>query len=183
MQCRLYSQVQPLGEHSNATKVHTYCTVSCDRKSQRKVRNLSRLITNILSKLKLNYILELSKSSNSLIKTKLLLTVKYVNKPITAYGIWRRCASSGMTASTFRIDNKQIKGLFLQPTLMHNSITTCMSHYYPRHVSGLDLPIIRRNNCKNTASGILALTSGCTVHRLRADCSSRLSTGVLYSRL
>ena len=27
-------------------------------------------------------------------------------------------------------------GLFLQPTLMHSSITTCMSHYYPRHVSG-----------------------------------------------
>ena len=69
-------------------------------------------------------------------------------------------------------------GLFLQPTLMHNSITTCMSHYYPRHVSGLDMPILRRNNCTNTASGILALVSGCTLHRLRA-----LSTGVVYSRL
>ena len=34
---------------------------------------------------------------------------------------------------------------------------TCMSHYYPRHVSGLDMPILRRNNCTNTASGILAL--------------------------
>ena len=32
-----------------------------------------------------------------------------------------------------------------------------MSHYYPRHVSGLDMPILRRNNCTNTASGILAL--------------------------
>ena len=48
-------------------------------------------------------------------------------------------------------------GLFLQPTLMYNSITTCMSHYYPRHVSGLDMPILRRNNCTNTASGILTL--------------------------
>ena len=46
-------------------------------------------------------------------------------------------------------------GLFLQPTLMHTSITTCMSQYYPRHVSGLDMPILRRNNCTNTASGIL----------------------------
>ena len=46
-------------------------------------------------------------------------------------------------------------GLFLQPTLMHNSITTCMSQYYPRHVSGLDMPILRR----------------------------MLSTGVVYSRL
>ena len=45
-------------------------------------------------------------------------------------------------------------GLFLQPTLMHNSITTGMSHYYPRHVSGLDMPVLRRNNCTNTASGI-----------------------------
>ena len=57
-------------------------------------------------------------------------------------------------------------GLFLQPTLMHNSITACMSHYYPLHVSGLDMPILRRNNCTNTASGILALISGCTLHRL-----------------
>ena len=32
-----------------------------------------------------------------------------------------------------------------------------MSHYYPRQVSGLDMPILRRNNCTNTASGILAL--------------------------
>ena len=30
---------------------------------------------------------------------------------------------------------------------------TCMSHYYPRHVSGLDMPFLRRNNCTNTASG------------------------------
>ena len=58
-------------------------------------------------------------------------------------------------------------GLYLQSTLMHNSITTCMSHYYPRHVSGLDMPIFRRNNCTKTASGILALVSGCILHRLR----------------
>ena len=32
-----------------------------------------------------------------------------------------------------------------------------MSHYYPRHVSGLDMPILRRNNCTNTASGMLLL--------------------------
>ena len=31
---------------------------------------------------------------------------------------------------------------------MHTSIWTCMSHY-PRHVSGLDMPIFRRNNCTN----------------------------------
>ena len=60
-------------------------------------------------------------------------------------------------------------GLFLQPIVMHNSITICMSHYFPRHVSGLDMPILRKNNCTNTASGILALISGCTLHRLRAE--------------
>ena len=70
-------------------------------------------------------------------------------------------------------------GLFLHPTLIHNSITACMSHYYPRHVSGLDMSILRKNNCTNTASGILALLSGCTLHRLTAE----LSTGVEYSRL
>ena len=62
-----------------------------------------------------------------------------------------------------------VLSLFLQPTLMHNSITTCMSQYYPRHVSGPDKPILRRNNCTNTASGILALISGCTLHLLRAE--------------
>ena len=56
-----------------------------------------------------------------------------------------------------RLNAPKELGLFLQPTLMHNSITACMSHYYPPHVSGLDMPILRRNNCTNTASGILAL--------------------------
>ena len=52
----------------------------------------------------------------------------------------------------------QVIGLFLQPTLMHN--------------------------CTNTASGILALISGCTLHWLRADSEqSLLSTGVVYSHL
>ena len=31
------------------------------------------------------------------------------------------------------------------------------------------MPILRRNNCTNTASGILALLSGCTLPRVRAD--------------
>ena len=50
------------------------------------------------------------------------------------------------------VHNNMTIGLFLQPTLMHNSIKTCMSHYHPQHVSGLDMPILRRNNCTNTAS-------------------------------
>ena len=92
--------------------------------------------------------------------------------------IVRCCSLSNVICCNVNMNH----GLFLQPTLMHNSITACMSHYYPRHVSGLDMPILRRNNCTNTASGILALISGCTLHRVRAD-GSLLSTGVVYSRL
>ena len=50
--------------------------------------------------------------------------------------------------------------LFHQPTLMHNflySLTICLLHYYPRHVSSINMPIFRRENCFHTASGIFAL--------------------------
>ena len=50
--------------------------------------------------------------------------------------------------------------LFNQPILMHNflySITICLLHYYPRHVSSINMPIFRRKNCIDTASGIFAL--------------------------
>ena len=50
--------------------------------------------------------------------------------------------------------------LFHQPTLMHNflySLTICLLHYYPSHVSSINMPIFRRKNCIQTASGIFAL--------------------------
>ena len=50
--------------------------------------------------------------------------------------------------------------LFHQPTLMHNflySITICLLHYYPRHVSSINMPIVRKKNCIHTASGIFAV--------------------------
>ena len=49
--------------------------------------------------------------------------------------------------------------LFHYPTLMHNSlfITVYMLHYYPRHVSSINMPIFRRKNCIHTASVIVAL--------------------------
>ena len=50
--------------------------------------------------------------------------------------------------------------LFHQPTLMHRflySLTICLLHYYPRHVSSINMPIFRRKNCIHTASGIFAL--------------------------
>ena len=43
--------------------------------------------------------------------------------------------------------------------LMHISlyINKCMLHYYPRHVSSINMPIFRRTNCIHTAFGIVAL--------------------------
>jgi hypothetical protein len=37
------------------------------------------------------------------------------------------------------------------------SITICLLHYYPRHVSSINMPILRRKDCIHTASGIFAL--------------------------
>ena len=36
------------------------------------------------------------------------------------------------------------------------SLTICMLHYNPRHVSSINMPIFRRTNCIITASGIVA---------------------------
>ena len=50
--------------------------------------------------------------------------------------------------------------LFHQPTLMHKflySLTICLLHYYPRHISSINMPIFKRKNCIQTASGIFAL--------------------------
>ena len=68
--------------------------------------------------------------------------------------------------------------LFHQPTLKHNflySLTICLLHYYPRHVSSINMPIFTRKNCIHTASGIFALCK-----RLH---STPLSTSVLCRRL
>ena len=37
------------------------------------------------------------------------------------------------------------------------SLTICMLHYNPRHVSSINMPIFRRTNCIITASGIVTL--------------------------
>ena len=50
--------------------------------------------------------------------------------------------------------------LFHQPTLMHNflySLTIRLLHYYPLHVSSINMPTFRRKDCIHTASGIFAL--------------------------
>ena len=37
------------------------------------------------------------------------------------------------------------------------SLTICMLHYNPRHVSSINMPIFRRTNCVITVSGIITL--------------------------
>ena len=50
-----------------------------------------------------------------------------------------------------------------------------MLHYYPRHVSSINMPIFGSTNCILTASGIVALC--------KRFYSTPLLSGVLYSRL
>jgi hypothetical protein len=50
------------------------------------------------------------------------------------------------------------------------SLTICMLHYNPRHVSSINTPVFRRTNCIITATGIVTLLVS-------------LSSGILYSRL
>ena len=64
------------------------------------------------------------------------------------------------------------------------SLTICMLHCNPRHVSSINMPIFRRTNCIITASGIVTV---CTVrysmpNESRLLCSL-LSFGIPYSRL
>ena len=54
-----------------------------------------------------------------------------------------------------------------------------MLHYNPRHVSSINMPIFRRINCIITASGIV---TACKRLYSMPD-ESRLSSGILYSRL
>jgi hypothetical protein len=53
-----------------------------------------------------------------------------------------------------------------------------MLHYYPWHVSSINMPIFRRKNCIHTATGIVALCK--RLHSTPVESRlSRLSTGVL----
>jgi len=60
------------------------------------------------------------------------------------------------------------------------SITICMLHYSPRHVSSINVAIFRSTNCIITASGTITL---CKRLYSTPDESSLLSFGILCSRL
>ena len=55
------------------------------------------------------------------------------------------------------------------------SLTTCMLHYNPRHVSNINMHIFRRTNCIITASGIVTL---CTIQYSMPD-ERRLQTALI----
>ena len=78
---------------------------------------------------------------------------------------------------------KQLTKLFHQLTLMYNflySLTICLLHCYPRHVSSINMPIFRRTSCIHTASGIFAVCK--RLHSTLVQ-SGPLSTSVLCRRL
>jgi hypothetical protein len=61
------------------------------------------------------------------------------------------------------------------------SLTICMLHYNPRHVSSIKMPIFSRTNCIITASGIIVLYK--RLHSMPDESrlqSSLLSSGILY---
>ena len=64
------------------------------------------------------------------------------------------------------------------------SLTICMLHYNPRHVSSINMPILRRTNCIITASGIATLCkrlySMPDESRLPSVCSHPVYCTVLY---
>ena len=59
------------------------------------------------------------------------------------------------------------------------SITICMLHYNPRHVSSFNMPIFRRTNCIITASGIVTLCKG--MYSMPDE--SRLQSALIRHRL
>jgi phosphatidylserine synthase len=60
------------------------------------------------------------------------------------------------------------------------SLTICMLHYNPLHVSSINMPIFRRTNFIITASGIVILCK--RLYSMPVE-SSLLSSDILYSRL
>jgi len=52
------------------------------------------------------------------------------------------------------------------------SLTICMLHYNPRHVSSINMPIFRRKIVLSQHLVSSLYVNGCTLCRMRADCSA-----------
>ena len=76
-------------------------------------------------------------------------------------------------------------GLFHQPTLLHNflySLTICLLHYYPRHVSSINMPIFRNCALKLVKDIILFyvfITIYNSLHVSSTSCSSSGETNCI----
>ena len=90
----------------------------------------------------------------------------YVSKGCNAFIVTVEVESAGpsemlvMAGQTARCHSCALTQYETSRTLMHNflySLTICLLHCYPRHVSSINMPIFRRKNCIHTASGIFAL--------------------------
>ena len=67
--------------------------------------------------------------------------------------------------------------LFHQPTLMYNfiySLPICLLHYYPRHVSSINMPIFMRKNCIHTA------LNQCTVQAFTESEDTRCCVNTIF---
>ena len=62
-----------------------------------------------------------------------------------------------LTASSIVAVCKRLHSTPVKSGLILYSLTICMLHYYPRHVSSINMPIFRMTNCILTAFGIVAL--------------------------
>ena len=58
-----------------------------------------------------------------------------------------------------------------------------MLHYYPRHVSSINMPIFSRTNCILTASGVVALCKRLQSTPVKSGVKSPFLTGVMCRRL
>jgi len=107
-----------------------------------------------------------------------MLLVRRTNCIITTSGIVSLCERLYSMPDESRLTITNFNAQFLY------SLTICMLHYSPRHVSSINMPIFRRTNCVITASGIVTLCKRlyCMPDESRLLCSP-LSSGIQYSRL
>ena len=76
---------------------------------------------------------------------KMIIKVIFGTKREEVAGDWKRLLKEGLISFT------NFNAQFLY------SLTICMLHYNPPHVSSINMPIFRRTNCIITTSGIVTV--------------------------
>ena len=116
----------------------------------------------------------------------IVVVLSYILWPLDGY----MCIRDKKTV--IRVPHLTVKWLTFQrlisiTNLMHKffySITICVLHYDPRHVSSINMPIFRRTNYIHTASGIVALRKRLQSKQAESRLlCSLLSSAILYNRL